>query len=123
MLSQEDTDKKIWVIAAETNKIQKPDGVKNPRSTGPSYDDWEDTPSSGQLQQLNAEDLKRNMNEFLAVMQDVFEQAEKPQSKMQLDELELSVEINGEGQVILLGTGGKAGVKGAIKLTFKRKDG
>ena len=42
---------------------------------------------------------------------------------MQLDELELTVEINGEGQVSLLGTGGKVGTKGAIKLKFKRKDG
>jgi hypothetical protein len=41
---------------------------------------------------------------------------------MQLDEIELSVEINGEGQMSILGTGGKAGGKGAIKLKFKRAD-
>nr|WP_281257084.1 hypothetical protein [Calothrix elsteri] len=40
---------------------------------------------------------------------------------MQLDEIELTVEINGEGQVKLLGNGIKAGGKGGIKLTFKRK--
>jgi len=41
---------------------------------------------------------------------------------MQLDEIELSVEISGEGEIKLMGTGGKAGSKGAIKLTFKRAE-
>jgi hypothetical protein len=41
---------------------------------------------------------------------------------MQLDEIELSVEINGEGQVSLIGTGTKVGGKGAIKLKFKRSE-
>jgi hypothetical protein len=118
--------KKIWIIAAETDRKPIVDDTKRSYSKAPTYrdvDDWEDPSSSGKLQQLNAEDLKNNMDQFLTVMQEVFDRAEKPLSKMQLDELELSVEINGEGQVILLGTGGKAGAKGAIKLKFKRKDG
>ncbi|MDJ0697752.1 hypothetical protein [Mastigocoleus sp. MO_188.B34] len=41
---------------------------------------------------------------------------------MQLDEVELSVEINGEGQISLFGIGGvKAGGRGAMTFTFKRK--
>jgi hypothetical protein len=42
---------------------------------------------------------------------------------MQLEELELAIEISGEGQVSLLGTGGKAGAKGAIKHKLKRTGG
>ena len=72
---------------------------------------------------LSAEKLKQNMGEFLEVIQEVFAQANKPiELGMQLDELELSVEINGKGQVSLLGTGGEAGAKGAIKLKFKRSN-
>jgi hypothetical protein len=40
---------------------------------------------------------------------------------MELDEIELSVEVNGEGQLSLLGTGGKAGAKGAMTLKVKAK--
>ena len=70
---------------------------------------------------LSAGKLKENIGEFLEVMQEVFAQANQPiELGMQLDELELSVEINGKGQVSLLGTGGEAGAKGAIKLKFKR---
>jgi hypothetical protein len=38
---------------------------------------------------------------------------------MELDEIELSVEVNGEGQLSLLGSGSKLGGKGAITLKFK----
>ena len=68
------------------------------------------------------------MSSFLFVVDKVFTRAEKEteaksgkKSGMQLDEIELSVEINGEGQVKLLGNGVKAGGKGGIKLTFRRK--
>ena len=71
---------------------------------------------------LKSEDLKNNMSEFIEVVEETFEKAEKPQSRMRLEELELSVEINGEGQVTLLGNGGKAGAKRAITLKFKRKE-
>ena len=45
----------------------------------------------------------------------------KNNSEIALDEIELSVEINGEGKISLLGNGAKAGGKGAIKLKFKRQ--
>ena len=70
---------------------------------------------------VSAEQLKENIGKFLHIMEDVFAQANQPiDLGMQLDEVELSVEINGKGQVSLLGTGGEAGAKGAIKFKFKR---
>jgi hypothetical protein len=59
------------------------------------------------------------MQGLLQVVGDVFDQASR-QSGLQLDEIELAVEINAEGQVSLLGNGGKLADKGAIKLKFKR---
>jgi hypothetical protein len=78
--------------------------------------------------QVDAEKLEQEMSRFLLVVDKVFTRAEEQtqvktgkKSGMQLDEIELTVEINGEGQVKLLGSGAKAGGKGGIKLTFKRK--
>jgi len=39
---------------------------------------------------------------------------------MVLDGVELSIEISSEGQISILGSGGKLDVKGGIKLSFKR---
>ncbi|MBD2019500.1 hypothetical protein H6F43_04785 [Leptolyngbya sp. FACHB-36] len=68
---------------------------------------------------LDAVALKAQMNGLLSVVSDVFDQANQ-QTGLQLDEVELSVEINGEGQVSILGNGGKLSDRGAIKLKFKR---
>ncbi|WGV23927.1 Pepco domain-containing protein [Halotia branconii] len=66
--------------------------------------------------------IKQEMKGFLQAMREMLDEAEEPNSKMQLDEVELSVEINGEGQVSLFGIGsGKAGGKGAMTFKFKRK--
>ncbi len=66
--------------------------------------------------------IKQEMKGFLQAMREMLDEAEEPNSKMQLDEVELSVEVNGEGQVSLFGIGGgKAGGKGAMTFKFKRK--
>lgn len=69
--------------------------------------------------------LEQKMSRFLKSVSRIFHQAEQETQKnsgMQLDEIELSVEISGEGEIKLMGTGGKAASKGAIKLTFKRAE-
>jgi hypothetical protein len=68
---------------------------------------------------LDAAALKVQMNGLLEVVSDVFDQANY-QSGLQLDEVELSVEINAQGQVSIMGSGGSLSNKGAIKLKFKR---
>jgi hypothetical protein len=66
--------------------------------------------------------LKQEMRGFLQAMREMLDEAESPSSQMQLNEVELSVEINGEGQISLFGLGGgKAGGKGAMTFKFKRK--
>ncbi len=116
-------EKKIWIIADET--ASEISGARNSIDTGASYDnDWpeESTESSRKRFQVKAEDLKREMSEFLKVIEDVFDQTDRETSNVKLKEIELSVEINGEGQINLLGIGGKAGSKGAIKLKLVRKE-
>jgi len=67
--------------------------------------------------------LEAKMTQFLNAIGRLFQKAQTtamPQTGLTLDEIELSVEITAEGEVKLMGTGGKAGSKGAITLKFKR---
>jgi hypothetical protein len=68
---------------------------------------------------LDALALKEQMGGLLSVIGDLFDQADQ-QTGMKLSEVELSVEINAEGQVSLVGTGGKLGNTGGITLKFIR---
>ena len=120
-------EKGIWIITETSEEAVEEDRSKGSRGEydGDPYppDEVEQPTRPRQRTRLKSEDLKKNMGEFLEVVEEAFEKAEKPQSRMRLEELELSVEINGEGKVSLLGNGGKAGAKGAITLKFKRRDG
>lgn len=72
--------------------------------------------------ELNVSDLERKMASFLQMVSRLFQQAEQqvePRSGMQLDEVELSVEIGGKGEIKLV-AGGEVNGKGSIKLKFKR---
>ncbi len=64
------------------------------------------------------------MSQFLQSVNRLFRQADQQMthsSGIQLDEIQLSIEIGGEGEIKLIGAaGGKAGGKGAIMLKFKR---
>ncbi|MDJ0707877.1 MAG: hypothetical protein QNJ46_31770 [Leptolyngbyaceae cyanobacterium MO_188.B28] len=73
--------------------------------------------------QVSVSALEQKMSRFLRSVGRLFHQAEQQAayaSGMQLDEIELSVEISGEGEIKLMGSGGKAGGSGAITLRFKR---
>jgi len=63
--------------------------------------------------------LKVQMEGLLRVVGELFAVSSEQQG-LRLDEVELSVEINAEGQVSLIGNGGKLGNRGAIKLKLKR---
>lgn len=104
------SDETIWIVTSDTiapsdssrsyREVAQEKGVKVPLS-----------------------ELEQNMSHFLQSVGQIFRQAEQQTSRLsgiQLDEIELSVEISGEGEIKLIGTGGKAGGKGGIKLKFKR---
>ncbi|AFZ02732.1 hypothetical protein Cal6303_3814 [Calothrix sp. PCC 6303] len=122
----------IWIVTDDIPQISIPDGKKG--GSNRSGGDWGEetkTPDAKIPENavpVDAEKLEQEMSRFLLVVDKVFTRAEQQtqakagaKSGMQLDEIELTVEINGEGQVKLLGNGVKAGGKGGIKLTFKRK--
>lgn len=65
--------------------------------------------------------LKQEMSKLHTVMTQLFNQFQSTQPEtLRLEEVELSVEVNGKGKVSIVGMGGEAGGKGAITLKFKR---
>lgn len=68
---------------------------------------------------LDAQALRTQMEGLMSVVGDMFQQAEAT-TGMKLETVELSVEINAEGQVSLVGNGGKLGNTGGITLKFTR---
>ncbi len=108
----------IWIVTDE-NVTTK--GEKTAIDSGANYES--ESGNERKRSRISAENLKQNMKEFLDVVEEAFDSVENPESGMRLEEAELSVEINGKGQINLLGTGGEAGAKGAILLKFKRRDG
>ena len=72
--------------------------------------------------EVKVETLEAEMAHLIDVVERLLIRAEnKNNGEIVLDEIELSVEINGKGKISLLGNGAQAGGKGAIKLKFKRQ--
>ncbi len=72
--------------------------------------------------EVEVDTLEAEMGHLIDVVERLLTRAEqKSHSEIALDEIELSVEVNGEGKISVLGTGAQAGGKGAIKLKFKRQ--
>ncbi len=118
----------IWIVTDDTPQISIPEGIRGGISRGSDWGDEtrESTGSKGTTDavKISAQKLEQEMAHFLQVVGRLFNHAEqqaKVNSGMQLEEIELSVEISGEGEVKLIGSGAKASGKGAIKLTFKRQ--
>ena len=131
------TPKTIWIITEETletstttNETSTTRGARGSSDTGGqlSAETTEETIVSGKENKIvitrrkamDVTKLKQEMKGFLQAMREILEEADQPNSKIQLHEVELSVEINGEGQVSLLGVGGKAGGKGTMTFKFKQ---
>jgi hypothetical protein len=114
--------KTLWIITDET---PTPDGARDgSKDIGATLSKPKTPPTSTSKRiPIPFNQLKKEMSDFLQVVEDLFAEAENRQSGMLLNEVELSVKINGEGQVSLLGIGGgKLAEEGGILLRFKRKD-
>jgi hypothetical protein len=115
---------KLWVIA-ETEAVEETVEIEGRRSgddTGGGFGPAVEAVTRIAKRQrvpLDAQALKAQMDGLLAIVGDLFGQAEA-QTGLKLSEVELSVEINAEGQVSLVGNGGKLGNTGGITLKFIR---
>ncbi|MGL5062942.1 MAG: Pepco domain-containing protein [Microcoleus sp.] len=117
------TDDVIWVVTDSVPSIAVTSGSRDGHRSNPFDDEEKQTEnSSRQAVPVKVEKLEAGVTEFLQLVGRVFSRAKQAAGDlagMELDEIELSVEVNGEGQLSLLGSGGKMGGKGAITLKFK----
>ncbi|ACK69128.1 hypothetical protein PCC7424_0669 [Gloeothece citriformis PCC 7424] len=116
---------KIWIVTGESFTQEIVKGARGSEDEGGLIGDGFQKPEIESLttikrEPVELEKLKQEMKGFLAAMREMLDEADPPDSKMRLEEVVLSVEINGEGKVSLLGIGGKAGGKGAMTFKFKR---
>ena len=134
MSSDNSSPDKIWIITEEVSETSTRERTPNYRGSRVGDDRGGsvgrekmvlNTPKGPLVttrKPVEVSKLKKEMRGFVQAMKEMLDEAEVPDSKMQLDEVELSVEINGEGQISLFGIGGgKAGGRGAMTFTFKRK--
>lgn len=114
----------LWVIAEEIEPDQPISGARSAEDIGGSFGLQSLPQKIVAITQkrfpLDATLLKSQMNGMLKVVGDLFDQAEVHEG-MQLSEVELTVAINADCSVSLVGTGGKVGNTGGIKLKFTRK--
>lgn len=119
----------LWIIAEieQTTETTIVEGTRDGRDTGGGFGRPDRTSITEEVTTivkrkrvpLDAKALKTQMDGLLAVVGDLFSQADQ-QTGMKLNEVELSVEINAEGQLSLVGNGGKLGSTGGITLKFVR---
>ncbi len=117
-------DETLWIVTANDISEDDIDGKGND-----SKNPW-NTPRgsavevAAQLKRVSVQKLEAELSKFLKIVGGLFNRAESAiaqETGIKLEEIELSVEITGEGDIKLLGTGVKAGSKGGLTLKFKKQ--
>lgn len=130
----DEQDEYVWVVVGEeesSGPASMPGAVPKGGNLHDSF-----TEKLAAARRVSVAELEQKMSQFLTVVGRLFRQAEQQaqmtaasstqpagkNSRLQLDEVEMSIEITAGGEVKLI-AGGKAETKGSIKLKFKRVDG
>src|SRR6516225_8435054 len=69
---------------------------------------------------LPVDELRKNLEDFMASLEDILPAADKPTAGMALKTVSVAAGINGKGQVGFLGTGVEVGGSATLTLTFER---
>jgi hypothetical protein len=113
----------IWIVTDEAVEAEVVPGERDGQAKRNPYDS-QPVKSVRRGVAVSAEKLEQGMVDFVGVVGRVLEQTKQKTGELtglELDEIEVQVEVNGEGQLSLLGSGGKLGMKGAMTLKFKTK--
>ena len=122
----------IRIVTSDSPNLAISDGKKSTQSTSGSWMEEIETSSVSKdttFKSVSVDKIEEEMTNFLQNLSRIFDKAEKAtqpngrRTGLQLDEIDLTIEISGEGEIKLWGLGGgKTGGKGAIALKFKRQD-
>lgn len=123
----------IRIVTADSSNVAMPDGAKSAQNISGSWMDEIAASSVSKdttVKSVSVDKLEQEMTSFLQNFSRILDKAEQAtqltdqRTGLKLDEVELTIEISGEGEIKLWGFGGgKAGSKGAIALKFKRQEG
>jgi hypothetical protein len=69
---------------------------------------------------LPVDELRKNLEDFTASLQEILPAADKLAAGMGLKSVSIAVGVNGKGQVGFLGTGVEVGGSATLTLTFER---
>ncbi len=64
--------------------------------------------------------LKKNMESFFKQIKEILDNGSDKIGSFQISEIEILVQISGEGQIALMGSGAKIEAQGGIKFTLSR---
>jgi hypothetical protein len=122
------SDEQIWIVTAKEDYFSGAEQSEGGKGGDSSGNPWKSPQkvleTMVEVRKVSANKLETELSKFLKVMANTLNNAQESisqQTGFKLDEIELSVEITGEGEVKLLGTGVKAGTKGGLTLKFKKE--
>ncbi len=78
--------------------------------------------SQSSLKTIDASVLNANLQRFLDQLKQMLEAKTDTIRGYSLARVEVYAQITGEGQICLMGSGGKVGVQGGLKLVLERAD-
>jgi len=113
-------DDQLLILITDDREEETSDGSKGWATRGTNI--VKDKVAALKQVKLPIADLEAKMETFLTLVGRLFRKADQQataESGMRLKEVELQVEISGEGEIRLI-AGGKAAAKGAITLRFER---
>lgn len=113
----------VWIMTEETTETVVTEGERYGQDIGGGFGAIKERVAAVVRQRVPVpvETLKQQMTGMLQVVTQLFSHvATQQQTGMELDEVELSVEVNAEGKLSIVAGGVNMGGKGAIKLKFKR---
>lgn len=73
------------------------------------------------LNNVNVAVLKENMAGFFLQLREILDVGREKIGLFSIDEVKISAQISGDGQVCLMGSGVKVGVQGGITFVLKRE--
>lgn len=122
-MSETEATKSIWIVTAETETEGEVERT-GPRGSGRSRNPYAPEAIAARGVEVSADVLEARMSGFLEGIGQMFRNAQNKiaNTGLELSEIELTIEISGKGEIKLIGSGGEAAAKGAVKLKFTRQE-
>ncbi|MGD8372617.1 MAG: hypothetical protein PVF76_16460 [Syntrophobacterales bacterium] len=76
--------------------------------------------TQGVISAISVSELKKNVESFFAQLKEILDTGVERIGRFEVDQVEISAQITGEGKVCLMGSGVQLGAEGGIKFVLKR---